>query len=112
MITISDNAAKHLQELIQEDPDRAGKGLRIYIESGGCAGSQYNMTFDTPKPDDYIAESHGVQVLVDPESLKSISGSQIDYENSLANTGFKIHNPKAVRSCGCGTSFEPPEETN
>lgn len=105
MISITEPACRHLQTLVDEGGE-AGKGLRIYVEKGGCAGMQYGMTLDYVKEGDDVLEQHGVQVMVDPESLAYLQGSTIDYCDDLTGTGFRIHNPKAVRSCGCGTSFE------
>lgn len=67
---------------------------------------QYGMKLDAPKPDDHIAARDGVSVLIDPASLKFLEGATIDYSEDLAGSGFRIQNPNAVRSCGCGTSFE------
>jgi len=109
MITVTDSAVKQLQTLIAGEPDAAGKGLRIFVEHGGCAGLQYGMTLDQRKDGDSVVEREGVQVLVDEESAKYLGGSTIDYADGLTGAGFRIQNPNAVRSCGCGTSFEAPE---
>lgn len=109
MLTLTDSAVKHLRSLLDEkgEPNQA---LRIYIERGGCAGMSYEMKLDEPKPEDYAAERDGVSVIVDPNSLQYLTGSTIDYCDDLSGTGFRINNPKAARSCGCGTSFEPTPE--
>jgi iron-sulfur cluster assembly protein len=109
MLTLTDSAVKHLRALLEEKaaPEKA---LRIYIERGGCAGMSYEMTLDDAKPEDYAAERDGVRVIVDPSSLQYLTGSTIDYCDDLAGTGFRINNPKAARSCGCGTSFEPSQQ--
>jgi iron-sulfur cluster assembly accessory protein len=109
MITVTDSAVKQLQSIIAGEPDAAGKGLRIFVEHGGCAGLQYGMTLDARKDGDSIVEREGVQVLVDGESAKYLSGCTIDFADGLSGAGFRIQNPNAVRSCGCGTSFEAPE---
>jgi iron-sulfur cluster assembly protein len=106
MITITDAAAQHLQTLVAEKGE-PGKGLRIFIEKGGCAGLQYGMTLDDASADDTVSEHAGVKVIVDPESAAFIRGSTLDYSDDLAGAGFRLHNPNAARSCGCGTSFEP-----
>jgi iron-sulfur cluster assembly protein len=105
MINLTDSAVKQLQVLVQEQDD-AAKGLRIFVESGGCAGMQYGMALDHAKEGDEIFARDGVQVVVDPESASFLRGATIDYDDGLAGTGFRINNPNAVRSCGCGTSFE------
>jgi iron-sulfur cluster assembly protein len=105
MLTLTDSAVKHLQDIVgeQEDPS---KGLRIYIERGGCAGLSYEMKLDQSQPGDTIVERDGVRLMVDAESLSYLKGSIVDYSDDLTGTGFQIKNPNAVRSCGCGTSFE------
>ena len=107
MIHITEAAAKQLHALVAEKSLPATGGLRLAVEKGGCAGLQYAMTLATPEADDHIAEAFGARVLVDPESLTYLDGSTLDYEDGLSGAGFRIHNPKATRSCGCGTSFEP-----
>jgi iron-sulfur cluster assembly protein len=110
MLTLTDSAVKHLQSLIEEKGE-PGKALRIYIERGGCAGLSYGMTLDEPQAADFAAERDGVKVIVDPESLSYLQGSTVDYCDDLTGTGFRINNPNAARSCGCGTSFEAaPDE--
>jgi iron-sulfur cluster assembly protein len=105
MISLTESAVKHLQELVGAQDD-ASKGLRLSVERGGCAGMQYGMTLDHVHEGDQVLDQGGVQVMVDPESLAFLRGSTIDYCDDLTGTGFRITNPNAVRSCGCGTSFE------
>ena len=80
--------------------------MRIFVEKGGCAGMQYGMTLDRAGELDRVVESGGVKVIVDPESAAFLEGVTLDYADDLAGAGFRIKNPNAVRSCGCGTSFE------
>ncbi len=111
MITVTDAAALHLTDLLkQKDLSPDDSGLRLLVEKGGCAGMQYAMKIDEPESSDEVVERNGVRVFVDPESLKFLDHSQLDYVDSLNDSGFKINNPKAERSCGCGTSFEPKGE--
>jgi iron-sulfur cluster assembly protein len=106
MINVTANAVKQLQELLREQPE---KGLRIYVEAGGCAGMQYGMAFDATKEGDEIVECDGgVRVLIDTFSAGYLRGATIDFSDELAGAGFRILNPNASRSCGCGTSFEAP----
>ena len=107
MITVTDSAVKHLRSLLAERAEAAGTGLRILVENGGCSGMQYGMSMDQPRPDDEITEREGVCVMVDAKSAAFLDGSVVDYEDSLTGTGFRIQNPRARRTCGCGTSFEP-----
>lgn len=106
MITVTDSAVKQLQALLAEHADSANKGLRIFVEAGGCAGMQYGMALDFRKEGDEVIEREGVQVLVDAFSATYLRGSTIDFTDGLTGAGFRINNPNASRSCGCGTSFE------
>ena len=108
MITVTDSAVQQLQTLVGEQDD-AAKGLRIFVEKGGCAGMQYGMSLDHAQDGDQTFERGGVRVIVDPESATYLEGATIDYADDLAGAGFRIKNPNAVRSCGCGTSFETAE---
>jgi len=104
VVTITENAAGEVRSLL-EKPENAGKTLRVYIEQGGCSGMQYSMVFDEKRPDDLSAEMHGVSVLIDPFSAQYIRGAVVDFSDSLTAGGFKISNPNARQSCGCGKSF-------
>jgi len=81
------------------------KRLRVFVESGGCSGFQYGMSFDESKPDDTVLESEGVPMLVDAASLAYLDGSAIDFDDGLHGKGFEIKNPNAQTTCGCGKSF-------
>lgn len=81
------------------------KHLRVFVESGGCSGFQYGMSFDEAKPDDAQLESEGVPMLLDPASLAYLDGSAIDFDDGLHGKGFEIKNPNAQSTCGCGKSF-------
>lgn len=106
MITVTDAAAAELKNLLGD----SGKALRLLVQKGGCAGHQYGMKLDEPQEGDHILETNGCSVVVDPESLTFLSGSELAFSDALTDSGFKITNPNAARSCGCGTSFEPAEE--
>ena len=111
MITVTDSAVKHLQSLLEERADAApGTGLRIAIDRGGCSGLQYGMSFGQAQAGDEVVERDGVRVLIDSQSISHLQGSVIDYHDDLTGTGFRIQNPNARRTCGCGTSFEPATE--
>ena len=92
--------------MIEREKESAGKGFRVYVEGGGCSGMQYGMVFDEKRPDDIATELHGVSVLVDPFSANYLRGSVVDFSDALTGGGFKITNPQAKQSCGCGKSFE------
>jgi len=104
MIEISEIAARHLRELAAE---KGSGGLRLGVEKGGCAGLQYAMNLGDPREGDLLVERDGAVVSVDPGSVGHLEGCTIDYVDDLTGAGFRIVNPKASRSCGCGTSFEP-----
>ena len=106
MIQVTEPAIRQLQVMLREQDDQT-KGLRIFVENGGCAGLQYGMGFDHAAPDDEVVEHDGVKVIVAADSRQFLNGSTVDYSDDLAGAGFRIQNPNAVRSCGCGTSFEP-----
>ncbi len=104
MITLSPRAAKQVQSM-QQELNAPSKLLRVFIESGGCSGFQYGMSFDEPKADDSKLVSEGVEFLVDPASLAYLSGSHIEFDDGLQGKGFEIKNPNAQSTCGCGKSF-------
>ena len=105
VITLTESAATEVKSILKQ-PENAGKTLRIYVEQGGCSGMQYSMVFDEKRPDDLSAEMHGVSVLVDPFSVKYLQGTVVDFSDALTGGGFKLLNPNARQSCGCGKSFE------
>jgi len=111
MITVTESAVQQLKLLLAGHADSEGKGLRLYIEKGGCAGLQYGMGIEPQQPGDEVLESGGVRFFVDEASAGYLNGSVIDYDDGLSGAGFRINNPNAARSCGCGTSFEPAEST-
>jgi iron-sulfur cluster assembly protein len=110
LITVSDAAMDQLQGLIagQAASDQQ-LGLRVYIQSGGCSGFSYGMGLDEnpPREDDYVMDVSGnLKVYVDSYSAQYLEGAEIDYVDQLMGGGFTIHNPNAVRTCGCGHSFQ------
>ena len=106
MITATPDAVHHLRALLGKRPAAEQAGLRLGVEKGGCAGWQYIMKVDSPKPGDHVIEQDGIRLLVDPHSHPLLDGVELDYVDALNDSGFRVHNPRAVRSCGCGTSFE------
>ena len=108
MITLTPSAVNHLKSLLaSRGADPHASGLRLQVEKGGCAGMQYTMRVDQTKNADKVFTTDGVSILVDDESLAFLEGCRVDYVDALNDSGFKIENPNAARSCGCGTSFEP-----
>jgi iron-sulfur cluster assembly accessory protein len=104
MITLTPRAATQIRQM-QADAGTQGKPLRVLVESGGCSGFQYGMSFDEPKADDTRLESEGVALVIDPASLAYLSGSRVDFDDGLHGKGFEIQNPNAQSTCGCGKSF-------
>ncbi len=104
MITLSSRAAAQIRAM-HADLNAPAKLLRVFVESGGCSGFQYGMSFDEPKADDSRLESEGVPFVIDPASLAYLDGSQIDFDDGLHGKGFEIKNPNAASTCGCGKSF-------
>jgi iron-sulfur cluster assembly accessory protein len=105
-ITLTSSAANAIRDLM-EKRDLTGYALRVFISGGGCSGYQYGMALEGNIRDtDLKFEHQGVQVVVDEISISYLNGSTIDYiDDNLMGTGFKIDNPNAVSSCGCGSSF-------
>jgi iron-sulfur cluster assembly accessory protein len=104
IVRLTESAAQEVKSLLQK-AENAGKHLRVYVEQGGCSGMQYAMVFDEKRPDDAVCDGLGVSVLVDPFSAKYLRGAVVDFSDSLTAGGFKISNPNAAQSCGCGKSF-------
>jgi iron-sulfur cluster assembly accessory protein len=103
-VTVTERAAHRIGEILKGEP--GGTMLRVSVEGGGCSGFQYK--FDTERTradDDVVIERSGATVLIDPVSLNYMAGSEIDFVDDLIGSSFKINNPKATASCGCGTSF-------
>ncbi|MBM3821724.1 MAG: iron-sulfur cluster assembly accessory protein [Verrucomicrobia bacterium] len=106
VVLLSDTAVAEIRSMVERDPTSAGKSLRVFVEQGGCSGMKYGMVFDEQRPDDHVGETGGVKVLVDPFSAPYVKGSVVDFSDALTVGGFKISNPNAKQSCGCGKSFE------
>ena len=103
-ITVSERAARRIGEILRKEP--AGTMLRVSVEGGGCSGFQYKFDMERDQASDDLAlERDGVVVLVDPVSSQYLAGSEIDFVDDLIGAAFKVHNPNATATCGCGTSF-------
>jgi iron-sulfur cluster assembly protein len=104
-ISLTDSAAKAVSELLQKR-ELDGYALRVYIAGGGCSGYQYGMALEgNIRQEDLVFEQHGVKVVVDEVSINYLRGAKIDYVDEIMGSGFKIENPNAISSCGCGSSF-------
>jgi iron-sulfur cluster assembly accessory protein len=106
IVALTESAAQEIKSMLAREAGPVGKGLRVYVEQGGCSGMQYGMVFDEKRDGDHVLEQHGVTVLVDQFSAGYMRGAQIDFSDALTGGGFKISNPNAKQSCGCGKSFE------
>lgn len=103
-VSLSASAARRIREIAAADPGVAG--LRIAVEGGGCSGFQYDIqTAPAPAPDDLVIERDGAKLFVDPIGVDLMAGSEVDWVEELIGAAFKIRNPNARSSCGCGVSF-------
>ena len=107
MINVTETAASKIAELLVEE-GRLGAGLRVFVQGGGCSGFQYGLMIDEGDGDaeaDQVFEVNGVKLLVDPISLRYLSGAEVDFVDNNMGGGFTIKNPNAKSTCGCGSSF-------
>ena len=103
-VTVSEKAARRIGEILKAEP--AGTMLRVSVEGGGCSGFQYKFDMERDKgDDDLVIARDGAVVLIDSVSVNYMAGSEIDFVEDLIGASFKVKNPKATASCGCGTSF-------
>jgi iron-sulfur cluster assembly protein len=109
VVTLTETASKMVRDILAKE-ESDSLALRVYVAGGGCSGLQYGMALDDPMEDDILVNYEGIRVVVDPESLRFIQGSEIDYVDSLMGAGFTVNNPNAVSSCGCGHSFRTADE--
>ena len=107
MITLTDRAASELKELMASQ-DKADAALRVWVAGGGCSGLSYGMALDdnAPEEGDQIFENAGIKVIIDSLSLGYMEGASVDFVEDTLGGGFKIENPNATSSCGCGSSFK------
>ena len=105
-IKVTDSAGEVVRNLLvsKNVPDY---GLRVFVTGGGCSGMQYGMALEAEaRPYDHVIEKEGFRIFIDPTSMMYLENATIDYQDSMIGGGFKIDNPNAVSSCGCGTSFK------
>ena len=106
MLTLTEAASRKLAEIMSKQAEPVA-GLRVFVQKGGCSGFSYGMSLAAQvDAGDWVGEFGGVKVLVDPQSAPVLQGVRIDFVETLQESGFSISNPNAVRSCGCGNSFE------
>ena len=105
LINVSPNAAAKINELLSEE-GKAGSGLRVFVQGGGCSGFQYGLMIEESGGDaDQVFESNGVRLFVDPVSIAYLKGAEVDFVDTVTGGGFTIKNPNATSTCGCGSSF-------
>jgi iron-sulfur cluster insertion protein len=103
-VTLSDRAARRIVQILKAEGQPVA--LRLAVTGGGCSGFQYNFALDDAQlDDDLVVEKDGAKVLIDPVSLDFLAGAEIDFTDDLIGQAFKVNNPNATSSCGCGTSF-------
>ena len=110
LVGLTENAATKIKQLMSDEPEGEATVLRIAVQGGGCSGFEYALGFDSGAQEgDHELESHGVTVVVDPFSAPYLNGAEIDYLETIQESGFKINNPNVVSACGCGHSFQVEE---
>ncbi|MBM7648531.1 iron-sulfur cluster assembly protein [Bacillus ectoiniformans] len=110
VVTITEAAAYQIKEMMKQNEEE-GANLRVTVHGGGCSGLSYGMGFDQEvKEDDTELDQFGIHIVVDKESVDILSGTVIDFKQSLMGGGFTIENPNAIASCGCGSSFRTAKD--
>src|SRR5438445_6936096 len=107
MINVTQNAARQLRSLLEEQPrSRGGKGLRVQIGKGGCSGLHYEMALDEKKAGDEVVEQDGVEFFIDDKSAEHLRGATVDFGDGLTVVGFHMVNPDGLGTCGCGSCVD------
>ena len=102
-LTVTDKAAEKIKALMEQEKKQ---GSRITVETGGCSGNKYGMELDDKSTEeDIVVKEKGIKIFVDKKSMQKLNGANVDYVDSLQGAGFKIGNPNATKTCGCGDSF-------
>ncbi len=106
-LNLTEKAAGEVKRIIDEKKLPETAALRVAVAAGGCSGFEYRLEFDeSPDEQDLVREIHGVRVAVDPKSAEILGGTEIDFKEDLMSRSFVFNNPLAVRTCGCGNSFQ------
>ena len=110
LVSLTEAAAAKVLELMAEEPEGEATVLRVAVQGGGCSGFEYALGFDSGAQEgDHELRAYGVDVVVDPFSAPYLQGAEIDFVNTIQESGFKINNPNVVAACGCGHSFQVAE---
>jgi iron-sulfur cluster assembly accessory protein len=104
-VILTPKALEMVKSMHAKEGLRAEQGLRVAVVGGGCSGFQYSLSFDVHKEGDAVQELDGIKVFIDEISLPYIAGTTLDYVEGLHAAGFRFDNPRASRTCGCGSSF-------
>lgn len=105
MLQVTEKAREKVNEILSQE-HRLGQGLRVQVVGGGCSGFQYGLTFaDATDANDHVVDCGDFKVYIDPVSAQYLQDAQVDYIDGLNESGFKIENPNAKSTCGCGSSF-------
>jgi iron-sulfur cluster assembly accessory protein len=105
MVTVTDAAAQKIKSMLEEQ-ESSSQGLRVGVMGGGCSGFQYKLAFEEGEDEmDQVVESNGVKLFIDAKSCLYLNGVKLDYHDGLMGAGFKLDNPNARSTCGCGESF-------
>ncbi|HEX4210862.1 MAG TPA: iron-sulfur cluster assembly accessory protein [Candidatus Binataceae bacterium] len=104
-VNLTPKAIEKVKQMLAKEGSSPDFGLRVGVTGGGCSGFQYSLSFDGCKEDDVVKEFDGLKVYIDTISLPYIAGTTLDYVEGLHNAGFRFDNPRASRTCGCGSSF-------
>jgi iron-sulfur cluster assembly accessory protein len=104
ILTLTPRAAAEVKDILTK-PENVGKNFRVFVEQGGCSGMQYGMVFDEQRDGDFTSQQDGITMVVDGISAQYLRGTVVDFSDELTSGGFKITNPNAKESCGCGKSF-------
>lgn len=110
MVKLTDIAAEKVTGFLAGQDAGPDAGLRVAVRGGGCSGFQYALALDERRDDDHVFEDHGIQVMVDPASLRYVDGSVVDFKETMMESGFDVSNPNIVASCGCGSSFRVKDD--
>ena len=105
LLQATEKAIEKVRNFAAANKEAEGKGLRVYVQGGGCSGFQYGFSFDEMREDDQVIETGGIKIVLDPISLPYLKGATIDYAEDFRGSGFVVNNPNATGSCGCGHSF-------
>lgn len=106
LVTITDKAKQRIEQIMSDENYDSSYFVRVAVESGGCSGLSYNLSFDNEeKTGDQFCEDKGIRICLDIKSYLYLAGTELDYSDGLTGKGFEFHNPNASRTCACGESF-------